>query len=56
MTLAIVIVLAVSLLFRPVLKPRNESQLVLRAKGKLLQSRGAATEKRRLRRLARTDN
>ena len=31
--------------FRPVLKPRNESQLVLRAKGKLLQTRGAATEK-----------
>ena len=34
--------------FRPVLKPRNESQLVLRPKGKLFQTRGAATEKRSL--------
>jgi len=34
--------------FRPVLKPCNESQLVLRPKHKLFQTRGAATEKRRL--------
>jgi len=34
--------------FRSVLKLRNESQLVLRPKGKLFQTRGAATEKRRL--------
>jgi len=30
--------------FRPVLKPRNESQSVLRPKGKLFQTRGAATD------------
>jgi len=34
--------------FRPVLKPRNESQLVLKPKGKLFHTQGAATEKRRL--------
>ena len=34
--------------FKPVLKPRNEPQLVLRSKGKLFHTLGAATEKQRL--------
>jgi len=45
---ALTIVIVLADVFRPVLKPRNESHLVLRPKGKLFQTRGADTEKRRL--------